>query len=900
MDENNHLILIDGKDKTSDIVTMDDSPSIIKIQFKSNDKVYPYSKTRVSIYKDPKDIDPNSCRIYLGDICLFKMLKILDFGIYIKIFYEIGKISLYGKDILRFEYNVLIQEDAKKAFAYLKGLAKSIKSEDNDFLDKEYEKIKYLSENSVLAKYLKCETIKKNNYSKVKIFPFGLNLSQEVAVAKALTNQVSIIEGPPGTGKTQTILNIIANLIINDQTVAVVSNNNAAIENVYDKLDANNLSFFVAMLGNNKNQEAFFINQQKTYPQSFNKVTNDSLKNRDTLEKNIAYIKEMLQANNNLAKLSQEFEALKIEKKHFMDMFTTMAVDMGNHEEFFSKQSLNKVLSLWAEFDSLLLHDKKITFFFKIKALFKYKIFSFSLYQYPLEEIILVLQKCFYEVKEKELKNTIFTLENLLKNANFEKMLKQYTADSMRLLELHLSEKYNLSQARQQFQKDILRKDSKQFTREYPVILSTTYSLRNCTSENFLYDYLIIDEASQVDVVAGSLALSCAKNVVIVGDLKQLPHIVTKDIENTVDDVFNDYGLATSYHYKNSLLASALKVFDNAPNTLLKEHYRCHPKIIDFCNKKFYHNELIILSKEGDSKSPLVLVNTAEGNHARYNDETGKYNQRQIDVIRDEILPYLNKNNLGIISPFRDQASKLSSEITKELGIEIDTVHKYQGREKEIIIITTVVDKESEFADDPNLLNVAVSRAKDQLYIVVSDREKNKNMKDLVNYIRYNNFDIVESKIYSIFDLLYQSYAPYLKKYLDKIQDISLHQSENLMHIIIDKVLKLEQYSNLDCHINYRLNLVIKDISKLDKTEADFVKKTSHIDFLIYNRVSKQPVLAIEVDGFTFHANNPEQLQRDALKDRIFAKCNIPIIRFATNGSEEEKKLHKKLKEVIE
>jgi very-short-patch-repair endonuclease len=79
-----------------------------------------------------------------------------------------------------------------------------------------------------------------------------------------------------------------------------------------------------------------------------------------------------------------------------------------------------------------------------------------------------------------------------------------------------------------------------------------------------------------------------------------------------------------------------------------------------------------------------------------------------------------------------------------------------------------------------------------------------------------------------------------------------------------------------------------------------FVKASSHIDFLIHNRISKQPILAIEVDGFAFHANNPEQLQRDALKDRILDKYSIPIIRFATDGSEEEKKLHTKLNEIID
>ena len=895
MDENKYLILIDEKDQTSKIASIDHTKSIINIRFNSNDKVYPYSQGKVSIYENPKSINPDSCHIYLQNNCLFNIDKILDFGVHLKIYYSTGRTASYPKDKLRFEYNALVDERAKRRFDYLKALAKNIKSEENDFLDRQYEKISYLSEESVLAKYLKPDSIKKYDHTKISIFPFGLNLSQEVAVTKALTHQVSIIEGPPGTGKTQTILNIIASLLLNDKTVAVVSNNNAAIENVYDKLDALNLSFFAAMLGNKKNQEAFFDNQQATYPQCFHKTANDPLKNRNAIEKNIAHIKEMLQANNDLAKAIQELDALKTEKRHFIDMYVTRAVNMGSHEEFFSKQSLDKVLSLWVELESLVLQDKKITFFFKIKALFKYKIFSFSLYQYSLNEIILLLQKCFYEIKERELKNTLLTLERLLKDANFETMLKQYTTDSMRLLELHLSKKYNLSQNREVFQKDALWRNFEGFIKEYPVVLSTTHSLRNCTKENFLYDYLIIDEASQVDIVAGGLALSCAKNVVIVGDLKQLPHIVDTKMGNIIDDLFNCYPLIPAYHYKNSLLASALSVFDDVPKTLLKEHYRCHPKIINFCNKNFYHDALIILSKEGDDATPLVLLNTAEGNHAR-----GNSNQRQIDVIKNEILPYVNAKSLGVISPFRDQVSKLSSEMTQELGIEIDTVHKYQGREKDIIIITTVVDEENEFADDPNLLNVAISRAKDQLYIVVSDREKNKNMKDLVNYIRYNNFEVSESKIYSIFDLLYQNYAPYLKRHLGKIKQVSNFKSENLMNLIVEKVLKIEHYSNLSYNVNYPLHKLIKDTSMLNEEESAFVNASSHIDFLIHNRISNQPILAIEVDGVTYHAHNPAQLKRDALKDHILEKYTIPIIRFATDGSEEEKKLLQKLREVTQ
>ena len=116
-----------------------------------------------------------------------------------------------------------------------------------------------------------------------------------------------------------------------------------------------------------------------------------------------------------------------------------------------------------------------------------------------------------------------------------------------------------------------------------------------------------------------------------------------------------------SYRYKNHCLLSSIStLFKGAPSTLLKEHYRCHPKIIEFCNRKFYNNELIILSDVKSDREPLVLCYTAEGNHDRKH-----YNQRQIDVIEKEVLPELRKKvdneNIGIISPYRVQKQNLQN-----------------------------------------------------------------------------------------------------------------------------------------------------------------------------------------------------------------------------------------------
>src|SRR5699024_7866517 len=80
-----------------------------------------------------------------------------------------------------------------------------------------------------------------------------------------MTEQISVIEGPPGTGKTQTILNIIANAVLNQKTVAIVSNNNAATSNIIEKLEKVDVDFLAAFLGSNKNKEQFIHDQTVVY-----------------------------------------------------------------------------------------------------------------------------------------------------------------------------------------------------------------------------------------------------------------------------------------------------------------------------------------------------------------------------------------------------------------------------------------------------------------------------------------------------------------------------------------------------------------------------------------------------------------------------------------------------------
>ena len=326
------------------------------------------------------------------------------------------------------------------------------------------------------------------------------------------------------------------------------------------------------------------------------------------------------------------------------------------------------------------------------------------------------------------------------------------------------------------------------------------------------------------------------------------------------------------------------------------EHYRCHPKIINFCNQKFYNGELIIMTRDKGEKDVLSVVRTVEGNHAR-----NHYSQRQIDVIKKEILPDMveKPREIGIIAPYNNQVAAMKKEIQ---DIDISTVHKFQGKEKEAIIISTVDDEITDFADDPYLINVAVSRAKKKLKVVVSGNEQlsDGNIADLVSYVEYNNFEIKQSKIYSIFDYLYKQYAVSRYEFLKKHKKISQYDSENLMHALITDIIQMEQFQTMDVVSHVPLNMLLRNLEVLGDEECKYaMNPATHLDFLIYNRISKQPVLAIEVDGYKYHKAGTNQEKRDIMKNNILELYNIPLLRFKTNGSKERETIIQKMTDIV-
>lgn len=893
MNIDNNLILVKGEDKTASVISwrFDPYKPVVFITY-SNHGEYPYRTDLVEFHKNPRIIFLEDRIALKDDSPLSGAVQLQYFGRHCRIVYKTGYHELVSASSVRVVASAFHSPESRNCFEYLKQIAivTGLVVEKRNILAASYEKIGFVREDSVLAAFLSGKYEKAHGEKHTSIvYPFGFNLSQKQAVDNALCNQISIIEGPPGTGKTQTILNIIANAVMRGESVAVVSSNNSATANVLEKLKKYGVGFIAAPLGNVANREVFIESQDPSLPDM--KAWREPMEDLSAMRRDEAELDEMLKLQNELSAITAEQDALEKEHAHFGDYYKT--VELPIHlPTFFGRITAEKILSFVAEYEMLLQSGEKPGFLKKLSLKFKYGLKNFRFYGQAMELITPYCQNIYYMRRLEEIKKRRIEIRSELSVFNFDAKMKRYSELSMMAFKAKLAKKYGRDYKRGFYESDDLWKHSDAFIKDYPVVLSTTYSLRSSLSSSFVYDYVIVDEASQVDLATGALALSCAKKAVVVGDLKQLPNVVDQEQKKTTDRIFEQYGLSEAYRYSDhSLLSAFVSLFPNAPHVLLKEHYRCHPEIIGFCNQRFYNNELIILTKPQSDRQPLTVYRTAPGNHAR-----GHVNQRQIDVIQNEVFPHQELNpddgSVGIVTPYRNQANELQR-VFAGTAVKADTADKFQGQERSVMIFSTVDNEIGEFASDPNRLNVAVSRAVDRFIVVTdgNDNDSTSPIHELIGYIQYHNHEVINSEIHSVFDYLYRSYADAREEAMRRYGRVSEVDSENLMYAVIRDVLSKSEYTKYDVVMHVPLRMLLSDLTKLNTRELAFATNhLTHVDFLIFSRLTHQPMLVIEVDGFAYH-NNEKQQERDQVKNAILEKYEIPILRLSTVGSGEKEHL---------
>lgn len=301
---------------------------------------------------------------------------------------------------------------------------------------------------------------------------------------------------------------------------------------------------------------------------------------------------------------------------------------------------------------------------------------------------------------------------------------------------------------------------------------------------NFI-DLLIVDEAGQVPPEVGVATFSLAKQAIIVGDIKQIEpvwNVLNKiDIGNLkkckIIKKYDDAIYEKEFDTKGFLSStgSIMKMAQNAcsfkaeganeKGLTLTEHRRCYNEIIDYCNALAYNGELIPLrgKAKNDLLFPPMYCIHVEGNSVKTN--ASRHNQNEVTAIVTWLIANATiiqekygrlEDAIGIITPFVGQKLSLRSAL-KRAGFNVDllklgTVHALQGAERPIVIFSMVYgegDSGTMFFDrdnKPNMLNVAVSRAKDNFIVFANTRILDKTARTpsgiLANHLTYESKSI--------------------------------------------------------------------------------------------------------------------------------------------------------------
>jgi len=270
-----------------------------------------------------------------------------------------------------------------------------------------------------------------------------------------------------------------------------------------------------------------------------------------------------------------------------------------------------------------------------------------------------------------------------------------------------------------------------------------------------LFDYLIVDEASQCNQATALHLAYRAKRMLVVGDSKQMKNPNTQFLSDSVVRLnltkhnLDKHPKAEFLHGRNSLLDLAIGCQDASP-IFLDEHFRCEPPIIEFSNKHFYNNNLKVLTPFRRRRfTPCMEIRIVNG---AYDDpDDTKQNIIEAKAVIAELKRMINNEELegdrkgeklsvGILSPFRHQATLLQSMMyelfeerpffLKEHEIIASTVDGFQGDERDVILYSfryapnskpgTIHVLQREDEHSLGRLNVAFSRARRKVICFIS------------------------------------------------------------------------------------------------------------------------------------------------------------------------------------
>lgn len=660
-----------------------------------------------------------------------------------------------------------------------------------------------------------------------------INLDQLLAINNAMKFPVAYVQGPPGTGKTNTIINTILTAFFNEKTVLFSSYNNHPINEVFKKLidfkyRGRAIPFPVLRLGN-----------------------------KDKLKEAIEYIKEIYLRTQQITIYESTLDRKKDDR---IERARKLSDLLKRYEEVLDLKERRETLNRMMEYQSTINGSINLLPF-----------------QADLQGRQLVLVKNQIEEQgEITDRDAIALLDNdeealfqylYYTSAKYIKRLDEAKYDNLRKIVLEEDEESQVMSFSKYLSEE---KNIRKLQKVFPIMITTCISAHKLGEPTPMFDMVIIDEASQCNTAVSLVPIIRGESLMLVGDPQQLnPVILLGELDN--QKLRKKYNISDEYDYReNSIYKTFLSCDSVSDEILLHSHYRCHKKIIEFNNKKYYNSRLHIASDSKETE-PLVYIDVPDSQGDEKNTSPGEVLQ---------IIKYASANrdkNIGVITPFVNQRKLIEDAINREKleNVVCGTVHAFQGDEKDVVLFSTAITEQTKagtyewLKNNKELINVATSRAKDKL-IVLSDfanlsrlhQNDNDDLFELVQYVQKNGKSQVTQKRAN-------SRALGVKPFSTATEEAFL---ENLTHALGNIWLSQKRYS---IHKEVAISQVF-----MDNISHDDLFYSGRFDFVVYEMQSKReiPILAIELDGKE-HFENEVVKARDKKKNAICKAHNLQIIR---------------------
>ncbi len=258
------------------------------------------------------------------------------------------------------------------------------------------------------------------------------------------------------------------------------------------------------------------------------------------------------------------------------------------------------------------------------------------------------------------------------------------------------------------------------------------------------FDLVVIDEASQCDIASALPLLYRAKRSVIIGDPQQLRHIsaLSKPRDSELQHKHGLVDTRVGWMYSvSSLYDVAASVVPQQSIVNLRDHHRSHADIIEFSNRAFYEGRLRIATRYQHLKRPRnaepgVVWQDVRGKVTRP-PSGGAQNAQEaralMAALEDLIVKRAYNGTVGVVTPFRSQAQLLQqlveandavTAVRERCELLVDTVHRFQGDERDVMFFSPVVSSDMPpgglgfLRSNGNLFNVAITRARGLLHVV--------------------------------------------------------------------------------------------------------------------------------------------------------------------------------------